>query len=297
MVRDARHITNKTERGMAELREQQSVSRSDGWKLESVDGIGPSTAQKLNEAGIEKVGELSRVTPNQLEKVDGIGPAKADKLAGEFQYSPNRFGSPGDDDSEKAREDMAERSPVERRTDRSYNAPITFDYDTWSEAPDRYDMPGVDTVPEQRRAERTTKKAKRGGFGINPGKIRGGASGKATGDTANVDVGSSFDPVSTAAHEVGHLAESSIAGRDGVSSELFQDDGLKEEAEELAVRRRSMVSSAETIKDAYHEDDYESELFADAFAVATEEPRAAKREAPNLVRKLQDETLMDFGRF
>ncbi len=58
-----------------------------------------------------------------------------------------------------------------------------------------------------------------------------------------------------------------------------------------------MATSADSIRESYHEDDYEGELFADAFAAATEEPRAAKREAPNLFRKLQDETLMDFGRF
>jgi predicted flap endonuclease-1-like 5' DNA nuclease len=297
MVKDSRFITNSAERGIAELREQQGISQTDSLRLTDVDGIGPQTAEKLEQAGIDKPVELSRVTPNQLEMVDGIGPRKADLLASQFQYSQTRFKNPDDADLEEARDDMADRNKVERRTDRSFNAPITFDYDTWSDDPDRWDMPGVDTVPEQRRAERTEKKAKRGGFNIEATQIRGRASGKATGDTARIDVSKSFDPVSSAAHEVGHLAENSMGGRNSVSSELFQDETVKEEAEQLAVRRRSMVTSSDSIEEAYHEDDYEAELFADAFAVATEEPRAAKREAPNLTRKMQDETLMDFGRF
>lgn len=297
MVKDARQISDRTERGVAELREQQAIVQTDAFKLEEVDGIGPSTAKKLRRAGIEKPEELARVTPNQLGQIDGIGPKKADQLAARFQYSQTRFQKPESDDIEKAREQMAERSSAERRTDRSYNAPITFDYDTWQDNPDHWDMPGVDTIPEQRRAERTKEKASRGGFDVTAGKIEGRVAGRAAGDNARVDVATSFDPVSTAAHEIGHLAEGSLGGREKVSEELFQDEAVKEEAKELAVRRRATVSSAEAIEDAYDERDIGPELFADAFAVATEEPRAARREAPNLTRELQDQTLMEFGRF
>jgi len=152
-------------------------------------------------------------------------------------------------------------------------------------------------VPEQRRANRVREKAKRGEFNVESGSLGGGTSGQASGNTAKVDVGQSFDPVSSLAHEVGHLADAKLGGYGEENKEIFEDETVKKQAEKLAVRRRPMASSADSIKDAYGERDYESEIFADAFAVATEEPRAAKREAPDLFKELKDKTIMDFGRF
>lgn len=297
MVEDYRYISNTAERGMAELRAQTTVSQTDAFDLEELDGIGPATAKKLKQAGIKTPEQLSRVTPNQLEEIDGIGAKKAAQLSRQFQYGRTRFDSASDGVPEDVDGRMAERSAEARQADRSFNAPITFDEEKWLEDPNRWDYPGVDTIPAQRRAERTTEKAKRGGFNINPGKLPGSKQGSQTGGTANVDVGASFDPVSTAAHEIGHAAESSIAGRGGLSEELFEDEQVREEAEELAVRRRKMATTFDSIEAAYDERDIDSELFADAFAVATEEPRAAKREAPTLFRKLQEQTILDFGRF
>lgn len=297
MVEDFRYISDAAKRGMAELREQQAVSQTDSFDLTDLDGVGPSTAEKLKQAGIDTPEQLARTTPNQLAQIPGIGPKKADKLSRQFQYGRTRFDSPQDGVPNDVEDQMADRSEAAREADRSFNAPITFDEDKWLDNPNEYDYPGVDTIPQQRRAERTVEKAQRGGFSINPGKLAGSKQGSQTGSTANVDVGASFDPVSTAAHEVGHAAESSIAGRGGLSDELFEDDQVRKEAEELAVRRRSMATSFDSIEAVYDERDIDSELFADAFAVATEEPRAARREAPNLIRELQDQTVLDFGRF
>lgn len=297
MVERYNHITDAVERGMAEVRAQTTVSLTDSYKLKDIDGIGPATAEKLNDAGIETAEQLSRVTPNQLEMIDGIGAKKADQLSRQFQYSRTRFDSPSDGVPEDVEERMAERSPEARQADRSFNAPLTFDEEQWLEDPNRWDYPGVDNIPAQRRAERTKEKAQRGSFNIDASSIPGRASGRQAGGTVQVDVGGSFDPVSTVAHEVGHAAESSMAGRGGISETLFEDEQVREEAEELAVRRRKMATSFDSIEAAYDERDIDSELFADAFATATEEPRAAKRMAPNLFRKLQDETILDFGRF
>lgn len=296
MVEDYRYISDTAERGMAELRAQTTASQTDAFDLEELDGVGPATAKRLKQAGIETPEQLARVTPNQLAEIQGIGQKKADQLSRQFQYGRTRLDTP-DSVPEDVEGRMAKRSPEARQADRSFNAPLTFDEEKWLEDPNRWDYPGVDTVPAQRRAERTTEKAQRGGFRINPGSLPGGVAGRQTGDTANVDVGSSFDPVSTAAHEIGHAAESSIAGRGGLSEQLFDDEQVREEAEQLAVRNRKMATSFDSIEAAYDERDIDSELFADAFAVATQEPRAAKREAPTLFRKLQDQTILDFGRF
>ena len=50
-------------------------ARQEGSELETVDGIGEKTAQKLKDAGIDDVGALKEAEPDALaEQVDGVGP-------------------------------------------------------------------------------------------------------------------------------------------------------------------------------------------------------------------------------
>lgn len=297
LLEETDFIRDPIDRGVAIMREQQSVGVTDDWRLTDVDGIGPGTAKKLKAAGITAASDLSRVTPSQLEAIDGIGPKTAEMIAGQFQWIRNR-GQPRGEAEEEVREANSERSAMARRTDRSFNAPITLDEEQWMQDPDRYDYPGVDTVPESRRAERVAEKAKRVGVtNIEAGRIGSGVSGNQTGGTVRVDVGSSWDPVSTIAHETGHAADTIIGGgRGGISDWFFEgDDATLEEAKQLALKRRGGVTSIESLEKAYHEDDLEAELFADAFALAIEEPRATQRDAPNLFRKLGQELGRDLG--
>lgn len=46
------------------------------------------------------------------------------------------------------------RSRHARTADESFNAPVAPDYQTWRRHPDRYDLPGVDTIPDERLRER-----------------------------------------------------------------------------------------------------------------------------------------------
>jgi len=296
MVREVRDIFDDVDRGIAEIRERTAVLQSDSFRLTDIDGVGPSTASELRDAGIDSQEQLARVTPTQLEAISGIGSKTADKISREFQYGFNRFDAVDENVPEEVSERMAERTPEARRADRSFNAPVTLDEDEWLDDPDELDYPGADTIPNQRRAERVREKADKLGVGIETRKLPG--QGSFAGDTAAVDTSSSFDPISTAAHEVGHGADQIVSeDRDGVAPSLLEDEQVREEAEQLAVERRSMVNSVESIEDAYDARDVDGELFADAFAVATEEPRKTKREAPNLFRKLEEETAADAGRF
>jgi len=53
-----------------------------------------------------------------------------------------------------ARARNQERSERAQTADENYNAPIAPDYNTWAENPDRYDLPGVDTIPQDERDAR-----------------------------------------------------------------------------------------------------------------------------------------------
>jgi ERCC4-type nuclease len=48
--------------------------------IESIDGIGPKTAEALAEAGIETVGDLRSIERSELYDIEGIGAATASQL-------------------------------------------------------------------------------------------------------------------------------------------------------------------------------------------------------------------------
>lgn len=52
----------------------------DSADIESIDGVGPKTAEDLREAGIETVGDLRAADRSDLYEIDGIGAATASRL-------------------------------------------------------------------------------------------------------------------------------------------------------------------------------------------------------------------------
>lgn len=204
-----------------------------------------------------------------------------------------------------------ERSERAQTADENYNAPIAPDYETWAENPDRYDLPGVDTIPQDERDARgqaAARKAKEAGLidKIEETGLDGNMRGQfTTDDPRRVATGEEperkiqrepdlddeypvFQTGPVLAHEAGHAIdfEVGIGERFGSQGDFFQgrDEDLESEAKTLTKRMRGSISPGEQ---AYREDN--RELIADAFASMAIEPRAAKREAPNLVQALQEE--------
>jgi DNA uptake protein ComE-like DNA-binding protein len=304
------------ERGFQEVEDNQFIVESqDDFKigdLEDVDGVGPATARNLQDAGIQKPRDLYGLSQSEIAAVDGIGPKTAAKIRGQIAQRGNRIQNRGfgEDRIEKAREYHAERSDAERRTDESFNAETSLSYSQWRENPGQYDMPGVDTIPRERRLERTKEAAgvlSREGLvedieATPSGPRKSGVSGNATGTTARVKLAQD-DPESTLAHELGHLADKAGGGRASLTNEIFgpnmgeaeteEQEQLREQGAKLASRRRESRFDPEWIEERAEKGNFGgggfNEIFADAFAEAIEEPRRARKEAPELVRAIEDE--------
>jgi len=204
-----------------------------------------------------------------------------------------------------------ERSEIARETDEAFNAPIAPDYETWAENPDRYDLPGVDTIPQEerdRRGRTAAESVQEAGLidSIEREELGGSMRGKfTTEDPRDMPSGEQPDRTIKAepdlddefplfqegfvfAHEAGHAVdfEVGIGEQFGSQGDFFQgrEEDLESEAIALTERVRGSISPGQQ---AYREDN--RELVADAFAAMAVEPRAARREAPNLVEALQTE--------
>lgn len=245
------------------------------------------------------VEELSEETQQQQEGVHSrrVFPSRE----GQLDPTPRNVSVQGRD-KQGAIEHMAERSPAERRTDRSFNAKLTLDVEVWEQNPDHYDYPGVDTIPKSRRLERTQNKFETAFRKEEVSKVsakdrdadRFGFH-RPQSQTIAVDTGLATDPEATLAHELGHAVDKAIApdGVEGYAAEnegVFENAETREQAEQLAERRRARPM--ERILQSYEDKDYpfERELFADVYAEMLEEPRAAKREAPQAVRAIEEMT-------
>lgn len=299
IVKEERTISNRLSKGVARLRETQVVNRVESDEtdtlgiekrptLEDVDGVGPATADKLRDAGVDTPLELARITPHQIEQIEGVGPKRAGQIARKFQYGQDIRASPDESTPDDVREANADRSSTARRTDRSFNAKLTLDEDEWLENPDRLDYPGVDNIPEQRRAERGKTAARQSGVsGVETGSLPGRTQGRQAGGRIEVDT-QGVDPVSTFAHEVGHAIEPQ---RGFAEEAIFEEDEeLRDQAAKLSTRRRFTAGKEDPdfIRENLEQDE-DMELFADAVGVAIEEPRAARREAPELISKIEQE--------
>lgn len=289
--------------------------RDDGriTELDDLDGVGPQTVRKLNDAGIREPSDLYGYSLDEIAAIEGIGPKTAAKLRQQIAQRGRRIRNRGfqDHDIEKARDDHAERSPTERRTDESFNAETALSYEKWNGNPNQYDMPGVDTIPRERRLERTREAAEvlsREGLvedivATPSGPKDGGVTGTASGTSARIATAQD-DPESTVAHELGHLADKAGGGRANLTQELFgpvrgepetdQQAELREEGARLASRRRrGGTMDPDWIEEKAEKGSFGGggfdEIFADAFAEFVEEPRRARSEAPTLFQELRSE--------
>jgi hypothetical protein len=205
------------------------------------------------------------------------------------------------------------RSEQAQSTDEALNAPIAPDYETWRENPDQYDLPGIDTISRDRLRERGREAVQRaldsGAVdSVGTSDFDGGTKGRfnrkfTREDGENVmkrtinrkpnlddeEDFASFAEGPVLAHEAGHAfdneaADSSADADFASESGLFDDEQLDEEATRLSKRARGEFAESQL---DYRESD--TERFADAFALAEVEPQAAKREAPNLFEKIQND--------
>lgn len=207
-----------------------------------------------------------------------------------------------------------ERSEVAQETDEAFNAPIAPDYETWRENPDQYDLPGVDTIPQEerdRRGRAAAEAAQEAGLVDAVERVPFDAAGRRGEFSADVpdrvvtdedDIDTSiqarpdlddeapvFQEGPVLAHETGHAIDFAAGGpTESFGSEFDFFEGreadLKTEAKRLTERVRGSIEDG---RKSYREDS--RELVADAFASMAVEPRAARREAPNLVDALQAE--------
>lgn len=209
---------------------------------------------------------------------------------------------------EKVHQSRTERAQT---VDEKQNAPVTTDEEKWLENPNRYDYPGVDTIPrerQQRRAERAGRKAleKRAADRVEQKGSAKRLQGKfapdiqdtyGKGESVARVQGTAEEPERTLAHEVGHAFDYS-AGADpylannanelyGVSQRLFDYDQedraeLEEEAIKISKRGRGDFENQQSYRREH------TELTADLFAQAVIEPRATRREAPKLFDRFTD---------
>jgi len=232
-----------------------------------------------------------------------------------------------EDELEKAREFHKKRSSRSKSVDEKHLAPTTNDYDKWKENPNRLDFPTVDTINEETLAERrqqveekaleqgvvdeikkTSQEKTRGKFSPSENSLYG------EGDNVvglQKNLGSRKDFV--VPHEIGHAVDyvedeerdgfvisdefrrannkeraDKLEGFDDDMQPIFPEEGL--ETEKI---RDELIDVSETVRgrtagnESYRES--EEELFADVFASMAVEPRAARREAPDAVREVEEE--------
>lgn len=235
-------------------------------------------------AGIdnERDGELDRIT--------------ADSPRGPFTARPRNF----EDANEHFTDTLSEQ---EQHRDRQTNEPVPADYETWKENVRTTDWPRVDTVSEPRVNERgdavvdavvDERIAKQRRERFMPAGKRGQVSDKSgTIITERDPVSMSylmFAEGTTEAHEAGHAIDIAAGGdADGrLHDSVLDDPELREQAEDLSLRMRGSF-------DLWADRETEKELMADTLSSMLLEPRAAEREAPELVDAVEQEVQEDIG--
>lgn len=224
---------------------------------------------------------------------------------------------------EKAERVQENRSERAKEIDRRYNAPIPDKAEKWIEHPNRYDLPGVDTIPnkiQEKRVQRLVPILKEKGF-VDEYKedVEKGMSGIAgkyipeytgsspKGKEGRKQVFIKKDDPRTKAHEIGHAIDYEKQER------IMKEEGIRSSKatalRDFAVsdKKKTKLRTNRLIKDKIREEekqavkisermrgkvsnDYRrktSELTADALSSFILEPRAFKREAPDLYENLK----------
>jgi hypothetical protein len=215
-------------------------------------------------------------------EASGLGPAAVDKI----------------------HESRTERA---QDVDEQQNAPVTTDEEKWIENKNRYDYPGVDTIPEQRQARRAEQAAlfaqdqgavdrveQKGSAKTLQGKFSPSGNKTYGRDEDVVRVqGNANQPERTLAHEVGHAIDFGFGEDRGynLTDELFgldtptsegETEQLTDEAIGLSEKARGDFEGQEQYRRQY------TELTADVVGQAIIQPRATKRDAPNVFERLED---------
>lgn len=120
-----------------ELGERDAPRSVIGWASDAaanlgIGGLGSGQMQDVNQ--IKKEADPAETTAPSVAKRSSPFPEYAEE---QFELSPGG--------TAKAQAQHEERSAKAQRVDERREATVTDDYKEWSEAPDRYDYPGVDT--------------------------------------------------------------------------------------------------------------------------------------------------------
>jgi len=228
----------------------------------------------------------------------------------ETAQSPFRVsvGGPRKRSLKKIHENRPER---EQTVDEQQNAPITTDEEKWIENKNRLDYPGVDTIPKRRQQARAETAAKVAqdvgavdqvqyqGQGKN---LRGkfsppGATTYGEGESIVRVQESAPDPEFTLAHEIGHAFD--YAAGDDPNKPGLKDELFDKNPERTMVGREFDDDTDPYIQQAYQLSERSrgggkgtyrretQELTADAISQAILNPRATKREAPELFNRIE----------
>jgi|APHM01.1.fsa_nt_gi hypothetical protein len=206
------------------------------------------------------------------------------------------------------------RSARAKKMDREFNAPLTSDQDEWAESPNRLDIVGIDTISMDNYLDRAETAA---GIALDTGAVDrveqkgtgkqlqgkfspAGNSRYGAGDAVVRVMNTANDPETTLAHEVSHGLDYGLRKPPGerktqmdffgVSEAIADDDELLSEARTLSERFRGEIKSRGK---KYRESP--TELVADAMASGILEPRAARREAPNVFDRIEKELSEKYG--
>lgn len=203
------------------------------------------------------------------------------------------------------------RSERAQTVDEQHNAPLADTVGEWANNPGQYDLPGIDTIPEQKEKQRAERFAKdqreRGAISSveersigeltdNPNQYAKGAFDPSNQEVRVREDISGRDRAFTLAHEAGHASDALSTPSDTTTKrsyevdELFDDDERKEtvldQLTDLSERARGSVDEDTRYRDS------PNEKIADAAALATLEPRAARREGGEAVGFLEEQDIL-----
>jgi len=200
-----------------------------------------------------------------------------------------------------------ERSERAQDVDEQQNAPVAPNYETWAENKNRYDLPGVDTIPPGRQAARAEQAAQiaeergavdrveqKGSAKNLQGKFSPQGQSTYGKDETVVRVqGTADHPERTLAHEMGHAIDYAYGDSRGynLTTELFDLDTPTDEAQTEGLADEAIAVSEKARGDFKGQQQYRrqfKELTADIVGQAIIQPRATKRDAPNLFERVQE---------
>lgn len=202
------------------------------------------------------------------------------------------------------------RSERAQTVDENHNAPLPDTYGQWANNPNKYDLPGVDTIPEEKERERAESFAqsqkKRGAISdidksasLETKTAGHFAKGTFTASDKSVQVGdfiSEDEEAFVLSHEAGHAADAfatpgeTTTSRESEFDEMFETDEEKQRVSEalstLSERARGQFGDGDTYRNSTHE------RIADAVSLTVLEPRAARREGSEAVNFLEEQGLV-----